>query len=213
MVHIFYYRSLSKMPADYFEYYLQQAPPVIQKKIMSFKQWQDAERSLAGNILLLKGLQWLDIPGYELSQLKYTPFQKPYFDESLHFNISHSGQYTICAISQANLVGIDVEEIKEIPLMDFTDFFYDKEWQEVLHAPDPLRAFYILWTKKEAFLKVIGSGLNVPLNQVIIENNRIRWQNSAWLLQEIPLDPTHICHICSNEPLPGIKIKSLKLWE
>ncbi|MBC7887442.1 MAG: 4'-phosphopantetheinyl transferase superfamily protein [Ferruginibacter sp.] len=211
MVHIFFYRSLSRLPAGLFEYYLQLLPPSIQKKVLAFKQWQDAERSLAGNILLLKGLQFLDIGGYPLTRIKYAEFEKPYFDDHLHFNISHSGQYTVCAISRTNLAGIDVEEIKQIPLIDFTDFFYEEEWQEVLNADNRLNSFYTLWTKKEAFLKVIGAGLNVPLNKVIIENNRIRWGNSDWLLQEVKLDPTHTCYLCTNGPLPPFEIHEIGL--
>lgn len=211
MVHIFCYKSISRLPAELFTNYLLQLPPFIQKKVLAFKLWQDAERSLAGNILLLKGLQLLNIPGYPLTKLKYAEFQKPYFDVHLNFNISHSGQYTICAISQTNEVGIDVEEIKEIPLTDFTAFFYDEEWQDVLNSHNSLLAFYTLWTKKEAFLKVLGSGLNMPLNKVIIENNKIRWKNSDWLLQEIPLDSTHICYLCSNAPLPSFEVKKIDL--
>ncbi len=212
MVHIFFYKSSGRLSSQAFDLYLQQLPNFIQKKILAYKNWQDAERSLAGNILLKKGLGSLNISGHSLDGLKYSAYQKPYFENhSLNFNISHSGQYTICAISQTHQVGIDVEEINDIPLTDFTDFFYDEEWQAVLNSPDRLHAFYSLWTKKEAFLKVIGSGLNVSLNQVVILNNTIAWENVYWLLQEVKLDPTHICHLCTNEPLPPFEVTDIHL--
>ncbi|MCW3094178.1 MAG: 4-phosphopantetheinyl transferase [Ferruginibacter sp.] len=199
------------MPPEVFQSYLEQLPPLIQKKVLRFKHWEDAERTLAGNILLLKGLQLLNITNLQLAQLKYTEFQKPYFDENVHFNISHSGKYTICAISQTNQVGIDVEEINAIPLGDFTELFYEEEWQRVLNSQDSLKAFYTLWTKKESFLKVIGSGLNVPLNKVIIENDRISWENSIWVLQEVQIDTTHVCYICTSEPIPLFKVTGMHL--
>lgn len=212
MVHIFFYKSSGRLPSQVFNLYLHQLPAFIQKKILAYKNWQDAERSLAGNILLKKGLRSLNIPGHSLATLKYTAYQKPYFqNDHLNFNISHSGQYTVCAISQTHRVGIDVEEINDIPLVDFTDFFYDEEWQAVLNSPDRLHAFYSLWTKKEAFLKVIGSGLNEPLNQVVIENNTIYWQGLNWLLQKVKLDDTHICHLCTNESLPSFEVTDIKL--
>lgn len=211
MVHIFYYKSTVQMAAEQFDFYVNQLPVLMQKKVLSYKFWQDAERSLAGNILLKKGLEILDIKAYPLSAIKHTKFDKPYFDDNLHFNISHSGLYTICAISKTNIVGIDVEQVNEIPLTDFDDFFYREEWQNVLTADDRLKAFYTLWTKKEAFLKVIGSGLNVPLNQVVIQNNIIKWEESDWLLQEIMLDPSHICYICTNAPLPTFNVSEIVL--
>ncbi|MEO5892707.1 MAG: 4'-phosphopantetheinyl transferase superfamily protein [Ferruginibacter sp.] len=212
MVQIFYYRCNERMPPAVFQHYLAQVPPFTQKKIQSFKHWQDAERSLAGNILLLKGLKEMNITGIELARLQYNAFQKPYFDNQVQFNISHSGLYTICAISCTNAVGIDVEEIKEIPLGDFTEFFYYEEWQEVLNAVDPTRAFYTLWTKKESFLKVIGTGLNVPLNKIIIRNEQISWENKNWLLQPVLLDELHVCHLCTNIPKPSFTVEAVQLF-
>ncbi|MEO6228645.1 MAG: 4'-phosphopantetheinyl transferase superfamily protein [Ferruginibacter sp.] len=199
------------MPVDLFDSYMNQLPVSSQKKILLYKHWQDAERSLAGNILLKKGLEILGIKDYPLSAMKYTKFDKPYFDGNIHFNISHSGLYTICAISETHKVGIDVEQVNEIPLTDFNDFFYQEEWQNVLTANDRLKAFYTLWTKKEAFLKVIGSGLNVPLNQVVIKDDTIHWENADWLLQEINLEPAHICYLCTNPPLPAFSVKEMLL--
>lgn len=199
------------MPEDLFDSYVAQLPVLSQKKILLYKHWQDAERSLAGNILLKNGLEILGIKGYSLSALKRTKFNKPYFNDNIHFNISHSGLYTICAISETNIVGIDVEQVNEIPLTDFDDFFYQEEWQNVLTDDDRLKAFYTLWTKKEAFLKVIGSGLNVPLNQVVIQHNTIKWEESDWLLQEINLEPSHVCYLCTNPPFPTFILKEMLL--
>ena len=211
MIHIFYYRLVNRMPPEVFDHYLQQLTPAVQKKVQAFRHWQDAERSMAGNILLMKGLASLNIHGYSLPQLKYTGFQKPYFDGTLDFNISHSGSYILCAISDTHKIGVDVEEIKDIPLIDFTDLFYDKEWQAVLNSPDKLHAFYTLWTKKESFLKVIGSGLNVPLNQVVIENNTIHWQGQNWWLEEVPLDPSHVSWVCMDKPASLSNITRIEL--
>ena len=132
MVHVLYYRMVRQLPADIYQSYFQQLPPFIQKKLVGFRHWQDAERSLSGNILLMKALETVGIPAESIAQLKYTEFQKPYLDAPVSFNITHSGEYIVCAISKTVKVGIDVEEIKEIPLIDFTQFFYEEEWQAFL---------------------------------------------------------------------------------
>ena len=188
---------------------LKQLPITLQTKILKYHNWQDGERSLAGNILLLKGLYSIGQKQYTLDDLKYTKFQKPYFDEAISFNITHSGEYVICALSETNRVGVDVEVIKDIPMEDFTNLFANQEWNDVINATNKLRAFYTLWTKKEAFLKAVGCGLSQPLNEVVIENDRITWENQPWFLHEIVLDQYHIAYICCDVVTPQIQLMEI----
>lgn len=212
VINIFYYRALERLKPGLFEYYLQFLPSDIQKKITRFKYREDAERSLSGNILLIRGLKLMGKTEYSLNDLQYSTFQKPFLDDVINFNISHSGQYTVCAISETSKVGIDVEEIREIPLIDFDNLFSKDEWDGVKNSKDVLPAFYTLWTKKEAFLKAIGSGLNTPLSEVnIMDNNRIPWQNADWFLHEVNLDSTHISYLCTDSVFPVIHLYSMDL--
>ena len=59
---------------------------------------------------------------------------KPYFDSKpdIHFSISHSGDYAMCAFSD-NPIGADIQKIQEIFV--FYPFFIcdaDTEWRNVL---------------------------------------------------------------------------------
>jgi 4'-phosphopantetheinyl transferase len=211
MIQLLYYTINNRLPKERFDLLLQQLPIDLQQKIVKYRNWQDAERSLAGNILLLKALQLIGRNDYALDNLKYTEFQKPYFDETISFNISHSGEYVICAISETIQLGVDLEEIKEIPIEDFTNLFARQEWDEVIDGENKLQAFYTLWTKKEAFLKAVGCGLSQPLNEVVIENNRIDWENKTWFLQEIKLDADHIAYVCSDVKAPAVRMEEIYL--
>src|SRR5215204_7080172 len=137
MVHVFYYRISSRLPEPVFDGYLQTMPAHIQKKIKSYRHWEDAERSLAGYLLLKKGFEQLGLAGIDFAELQYGEFKKPYLVDNVHFNISHSGNYTVCAVSKDHEVGIDIELLNDIPLGDFTNFFGRNEWQRVLTSPDP----------------------------------------------------------------------------
>ncbi len=119
--------------------------------------------------------------------------------------------YTIWIICEISRIGVDVEEIKEIPINDFNNLFADLEWEEVLHGENKFRAFYTLWTKKEAFLKLIGCVLNQPLHEVIIKNNKIVWENEAFFFDEIILDSQHIAYLCSDEVSPVIELQEIFL--
>jgi len=211
MILLYYYRMKNQLGKESFDMLLQLLPSAIQNKILKFRNWQDAERCLVGNILLIQGIQALGRMEFSLNDLKYTGYRKPYFDDSISFNISHSGEYIICAISESNKVGVDIEEIKSIPFEDFSNLFADQEWDAVANSENKFHAFYTLWTKKEAFLKVIGCGLSQPLNEVVIQNNCITWEGKEWFLHAIDIDSQHIAYLCSDIISPEVHLREIYL--
>jgi len=88
--------------------------------------------------------------------------------ERLHFNLSHSGAIALVAVSCIAPVGVDIEELRDIS--DFVHLahrcFAPDEVEHVLRlAPaDRLRAFFVTWTRKEAYVKALGLGLSFPLD-------------------------------------------------
>ena len=70
-------------------------------------------------------------------------------------------------------------------------------------------AFYKYWTRKEAFLKATGMGLNIPLKEAEVIDNKIIWENKEWFLQEIKLDEGYIAHLSSNISLSRIIVKKI----
>ncbi|MEO6454862.1 MAG: 4'-phosphopantetheinyl transferase superfamily protein [Ginsengibacter sp.] len=212
MVYIFYSKFSAKLSSESYNYFLQQLPFFIQKKISNFRKWQDAYRSLLGNIILIKGLTFLELNLYSLSNLKYAEYQRPYLDDLIDFNISHSGEYIICAISETNKVGIDIEEICNIQISDINDQFSDHEWERILLADNSLHAFYKFWTQKEAFLKGIGFGLNIPINELNVLNNTVTWDGKRWFLHEIKLDEKYSSYLSTNIPLTQIVTQKIDLY-
>ena len=99
MVYIFYTRFDKKLNNATFSYYLKNLSDSFQNKILKYRNWQDAQRSLLGKALLINGLHKLGLKQYSLSSIKFSKLERPYFDDSIDFNISHSGGCVICAIS------------------------------------------------------------------------------------------------------------------
>jgi 4'-phosphopantetheinyl transferase len=102
---------------------------------------------------------------------EYNEFGKPFFPSitGIQFNISHSHQLGLVAITQHKLVGVDIERIRTD--IDYTQiaqqFFAPREVEQLLALPEEMRleAFYTCWTRKEAFIKARGMGLTIPLDQ------------------------------------------------
>lgn len=85
--------------------------------------------------------------------------------EPLHFNLAHADALALFAFTTAAAVGVDVERVA--PLPDAREiaarYFAPDELRQFMRAPDEAAAFFRCWTRKEAFVKAIGSGLRHPL--------------------------------------------------
>ncbi|MGB3203443.1 MAG: 4'-phosphopantetheinyl transferase superfamily protein [Crinalium sp.] len=88
---------------------------------------------------------------------------------SLQFNVSHSEDLALYAVTRDRAVGIDIEYIR--PMADAEQlaerFFAAKEAEVLRSLPEHLKqqAFFNCWTRKEAYVKACGDGLSQPLNQ------------------------------------------------
>lgn len=81
----------------------------------------------------------------------------------VHFSLSHSGDRCVIAVSAEGPVGVDVEEVREVPELEgiVRSRFAPGEAAEILalSGEQRLRAFYHCWTRKEAYLKATGAGI------------------------------------------------------
>lgn len=84
------------------------------------------------------------------------------------FNLSHSCGLALFAVSKSREVGIDVEKIRsDFETQEIAErFFTAQEVAEIRTLPHKLRscAFFLCWTRKEAYLKARGAGLRIPLD-------------------------------------------------
>ncbi|MCW5515227.1 4'-phosphopantetheinyl transferase family protein [Muriicola sp. Z0-33] len=95
---------------------------------------------------------------------------KPFIDDNKapYFNISHSGNILVMGFCMEHPLGVDVELIKsDFDLAELArQNFSEKEIKALnsLNKNEQDRAFYRCWTRKESFIKAIGSGLSFPLD-------------------------------------------------
>jgi 4'-phosphopantetheinyl transferase len=105
----------------------------------------------------------------------YGPQGKPMLagrlaESGLHFNLAHSEDLALLAVTTAARIGIDVERVR--PLADaevlVARFFSRRESAAFRKLPEDEqpKAFFHLWTRKEAWLKATGEGIAHSLHQV-----------------------------------------------
>lgn len=102
----------------------------------------------------------------------YTQYGKPFVTghaAQIYFNISHSEERALYALSRSRALGVDIEYMNRgIDYNSLAErFFSRREHAELQLIPeaDRKRAFFACWTRKEAVIKAAGEGLSMPLDQ------------------------------------------------
>ncbi|WP_233636133.1 4'-phosphopantetheinyl transferase family protein [Hymenobacter setariae] len=95
--------------------------------------------------------------------------KKPRLREApgLHYNVSHAGDWVLLAVAKAE-VGIDIERLApQFAFQEVLDYsFSPAEKAFIERSLVPTHAFYQLWTRKEAFVKATGRGIDAEFAQV-----------------------------------------------
>lgn len=126
------------------------------------------------------GILCLLLAGYLESEpqnlnFQYNKFGKPFITDSQNsmnicFNISHSNNYATYGFVKNDNIGIDIEQIREIPdvrgVVDLCFSEYEKKWFNKIPPNDKIEIFYKIWTSKEAYIKAIGRGFSFSPDRI-----------------------------------------------
>lgn len=114
--------------------------------------------------------------GVEAAEVRfnYSEYGKPSLDEAINaqelsFNLAHSGSLALYALTLKRQIGVDLEHVRAGFATDeiARRYFSASEIDRLSQLPPALRhqAFFNCWTRKEAFIKAIGLGLSLSLDQ------------------------------------------------
>ena len=87
---------------------------------------------------------------------------------AVEFNLSHSGDRALLAVSEDGPVGVDVEQFRALRDANAIAqrILSDEEFEAFRHAVDPTLFVLDHWTRKEAVLKACGDGITRDLRAV-----------------------------------------------
>jgi 4'-phosphopantetheinyl transferase len=120
---------------------------------------------------------------------------------SLEFNLSHSGELGVLAVARDRSVGVDVEQLRDVPdALSIADTQFSAAERDVLRSLPPAEqrgAFFRCWTRKEAVVKAVGEGLGRALDSFDVDltpgslSALTRFDGRAgdvagWSLRELP---------------------------
>ncbi len=87
---------------------------------------------------------------------------------SVEFNVSHSQGLALLAFAAGRNLGVDVEFVRpDVAATEIAERYLSSEEAAELRALPPARraeGFFLCWTRKEAYIKARGEGLQIPLD-------------------------------------------------
>ena len=104
----------------------------------------------------------------------YNEYGAPSIEDGPYFSISHCKSGIAVAVSNQP-IGIDIETVRPLKVDLVKKTMNPLEQEAILSAPQPDWAFTRLWTRKEAFLKMKGTGIISDLHEVLSDIDGLEW--------------------------------------
>lgn len=184
----------------------------------------DRERFvIARFVLRMLAGRYLGLPGSSL-RFRYGPFGKPTLDgghgSSLRFNVAHSGGLAVYAFADRQEVGVDLETEHTARLQaGVPDSCFTPAEQQALAtlAPGQRRQVMLaLWTRKEAYLKALGCGLQhapssfemsvPPAPPALLREPRGERDARSWFFSDLQPAPGLVGTLCMESRV------NVELW-
>lgn len=104
-------------------------PLGFQQKVLKYKKWENQQAALAGRMLLNTLIKTHGL-NLSIEHLTYSSNLKPYFkNKETFFNISHTDDIVICALTNINEIGIGIEKLSAINIDHFKNMLTNNEWE------------------------------------------------------------------------------------
>ena len=176
----------------------------IQKRnrISKYKKVERLKSSIIGEILLNGLLKENYNCDYENLIFSLNDNNKPYIkDKKIFYNISHSYNYIITAISDYE-IGVDIEKIRKTSIKTINYFATLKEKQYILSNTQNIeKRLFEIYTLKEAYFKMKGTDLSKmkSIEFTIINHNNIYCNDESVSLKLIDNLKGYMVAICEKK--------------
>ena len=166
------------------------------------------------------GIDALAVPVIEGPHGK--PSLAPGAGPAVGFNLSHSGDRFVVAVALGMEPGVDIERIRtRRDLAGLARWsFSPAEQEEVAAAPEPMDAFYRVWSRKEAVIKADGRGIAIGLDRFDVNAGEpaalldARWEGAApgeaahWSLHSLEAPSGYAAALAVRSPAVEVIVRA-----
>jgi 4'-phosphopantetheinyl transferase len=137
-------------------------------KVIRYSHKRAKLRALTAALLLARVVNEFCQIDFAQAKIAENEYGKPHIVglPDFHFNLSHSGEWVVCAINPQPL-GVDVQEVCRKTELDIAErFFSTSEAGDLRKLPQLQQRdyFFTLWALKESYIKAEGKGLSIALD-------------------------------------------------
>ena len=122
----------------------------------------------------------------------YNEYGAPYLADGPYFSISHCKQAIAVVVSDSP-VGIDIEGIRKMDDGLVRKTMNTQEQTQIAAADNPAQEFIRLWTRKEAYVKMQGTGIISDMHTILQDATAVEWHKI------VDIDKGYICTICQKD--------------
>jgi 4'-phosphopantetheinyl transferase len=208
-----YFVDTEKFDEKMFPRFFELLPDQQKDEVLSYRFFKTRVSVLFGKLLVLRYFSGGRTGGFlpDGFLIEKNKFGKPFVNGDVQFNISHSANITAAAFSK-NETGLDIERVAaEKNYLDIARrFFHAEESDYIKNCASEAEAFFYIWTRKEALLKAVGSGLTATLSTYNCINNIIvDAETSVWYITSFNIKDGFKAAFCQNTPAGERHIKEL----
>ena len=121
----------------------------------------------------------------------YNEHGTPYLEDGPYFSISHCKQGIVVAVSETP-IGIDIEAIRPLNEGLVQKAMNPQEQAQIAAAENPAQEFIRLWTRKEAYVKMQGTGIISDMHEILQDTHALQWH------EIVDIDKGYICTIVTK---------------
>ncbi|MBQ0140132.1 MAG: 4'-phosphopantetheinyl transferase superfamily protein [Kurthia sp.] len=185
--------------------FLIKLPHEEQNRILKYKHWQDRQRALLGSALVRWTIR--TFTNLQHIQIARDKTGRPYLVGENHwkgdFNLSHSGEWIVMAMTNDGHVGVDVEKIAHFneEVMAYVMSEAEINLINEKSKQNRINSFYELWTKKEAIYK---TGLFSDVIAKSLDTVELTSKHKDVHTQLFYVDSEHPISVCWDQVLPAV---------
>lgn len=229
--------NISDMDEDSFNKGLKLVSEYRREKVMRYRFKEDSRRSLAAGLLLNYATKVYSICYKEAVsdtgiiqvgitdlinkydstfdyEIEYVSNGKPvYRNQDIHFSLSHSGSYVVCAVSDKN-IGVDIEGIRRNAIKVAKRFFTTAECEWI---GSDVHRFSRIWTLKEAYAKLTGDGIAAAVSRAEFKHEADKVVKALKVVKDMAVKddygPSDNIVPTVNMYIAGKKADNIKIYE
>ena len=197
-----YVTALEPIGNELFTLLLESIDSKTRERILRLKRHEDQVRSLVGHALakmmLAKQLK-KSVTELEFIRNQFGKYELAGYP--LHFNITHAGQYTVCAIARS-MIGVDIEKKEDRDYRLFKSVWSEEEKKQ--YSLEDCQSFYWLWTAKESYIKYLGVGFQANLEAITVQKDGRVVENglrSRAVIRHVSVHSHYTCAVCCEEKM------------